>query len=115
MYFRRRIGLTAQFRMERFRRDAYITGIGRADFFQIYLVGGQHAETACVQTEKEKKTTGQKNTGRKKMSTLALAYVRLPLHKVITQPCPLGTSLGITFKTISAGSGAKTVAALFRG
>ena len=43
------------------------------------------------------------------------AYMRLPLHKVITQPSLRGTSLGITFKTISAGSSAKTGAALFRG
>lgn len=44
------------------------------------------------------------------------AYVRLPLHKVITQPAtPGNATLGITFKTISAGSRAKIVAALFRG
>jgi len=98
IYFCRRIarGLNrAQFRTERFRRDAYITGIGRADFFQIYLAGGQHAETACLhakpktmgaEKEKKKEWGGEKKREREnKEKERGRAYVRPPLHKVITQ------------------------------
>lgn len=45
-----------------FARDAYITRIGRADFFQIYLAGGQHAETACMQKKKKKPSSAYART-----------------------------------------------------